>query len=80
MKAIYSISAIVLIVCSSFVIIRSNAAKDYNITNYGAKGDSSTNNTKSIQQAIDDCSAKGGGTVVVPKGIFISGAIFLKKE
>lgn len=79
MRAIYSISAIVLIVCSSFIIVRSNAAKDYDITNYGAKGDSSTSNTKSIQQAIDDCSAKGGGTVVVPKGIFISGAIFLKK-
>jgi polygalacturonase len=80
MRRIYSLSALLLIVCSSFVIMKKNtAAKDYDITKYGAKGDSSTSNTKSIQQAIDDCSAKGGGTVVVPKGIFISGAIFLKK-
>lgn len=79
MKKIYSLSLVVLTVCSSFVLINRNAAKDYDITNYGAKGDSSTSNTKNIQQAIDDCSAKGGGTVVVPKGIFISGALFLKK-
>lgn len=36
-------------------------------------------NTASIQATIDRCSADGGGTVVVPKGIFLTGAIFLKK-
>ncbi len=69
----------VFILCSSFVLMRNTAAKQYVITDFGAKGDSLTLNTKSIQSAIDACSAKGGGTVVVPKGIFISGAIFLKK-
>jgi len=78
MKYLYSLIAIALL-CSSFVLIRKTAAKDYVITEYGAKGDSLMLNTKSIQSAIDACTAKGGGTVVVPKGIFISGALFLKK-
>lgn len=51
----------------------------YLITEFGAKGDSCTLNTKAIQTSIDQCSVDGGGTVVIPKGVFISGAIFLKK-
>jgi polygalacturonase len=78
MKKIYVLIA-VLLICSSFALIRKKAAKEYAITDFGAKGDSLTLNTKSIQAAIDACAEKGGGTVVVPKGIFISGALFLKK-
>lgn len=69
----------ILLICSSFMLINKAKDKTYLITDYGAKGDSLTINTKSIQQAIDECAAKGGGTVVVPRGIFLSGAIFLKK-
>lgn len=52
----------------------------YLITSYGAIADGSTVNTKAIQKTIDECAAKGGGVVVIPKGVFISGAIFLKKK
>jgi exo-poly-alpha-galacturonosidase len=55
------------------------ACKRYLITEFGAKGDSITLNTKAIQTSIDQCSANGGGTVIIPKGVFTSGAIFLKK-
>lgn len=55
------------------------AAKRYMITNYGAVADSMTINTKAIQAAIDECHTQGGGVVVVPKGVFISGALFLKQ-
>ncbi len=54
-------------------------AKRYAITDHGAVGDGQTINTKAIQVAIDKCSAEGGGLVVVPKGIFLTGSIFLKK-
>lgn len=50
----------------------------YDITQFGAVGDSITVNTQAIQRAIEACHAQGGGTVVVPKGTFSSGAIFLK--
>lgn len=45
---------------------------------YGAKADGVTRNTKAIQSAIDACEAKGGGTVTLNKGIYISGPIVLK--
>ena len=47
------------------------------ITDFGAKGDGTTLNTVFIQKAIDSLGA-GGGTLVVPAGTFLSGAIFLK--
>jgi alpha-L-rhamnosidase len=48
------------------------------IRDFGAVGDGTTLNTKAIQAAIDQLAANGGGTVVIPKGTFLSGAIFLK--
>ena len=54
--------------------------KRYVITDFGAVGDGKTINTKAIQSAIDKCaSTKKGGVLVVPKGTFLSGAIFLKQ-
>ena len=49
------------------------------ITDYGAVGDGRALCTKAIQSAIDRCAAEGGGILVVPKGTFLSGAIFLKQ-
>lgn len=68
------ITSFILIAC----FLELQAQKVYDITNYQAKGDGKFVNTKVIQQAIDDCSAKGGGTVHVPAGTFITGGIFLK--
>jgi polygalacturonase len=52
----------------------------YDVTTFGAVGDSITVNTNAIQQAIDQCFADGGGTVVIPEGCFSSGALFLKEN
>lgn len=54
------------------------AGKRYNILDFGAKGDGITKNTKAIQKAIDGCAP--GGTVYIPKGIFVSGALYLKSN
>lgn len=48
------------------------------ITDFGAKADGATVNTRAIQAAIDHLAAGHGGTVVVPRGVFVSGALFLK--
>ncbi|OQP61140.1 hypothetical protein A3860_05325 [Niastella vici] len=53
--------------------------KRYNIIERGAIGDGKTLNTRAIQQAIDECAQNGGGTIIIPKGVFVSGAIFLKR-
>lgn len=50
----------------------------HDVTRFGAVADGKTVNTKSIQAAVDACAEAGGGRVVVPGGVFLSGAIFLK--
>ncbi|MGC3959511.1 MAG: glycoside hydrolase family 28 protein [Verrucomicrobiota bacterium] len=49
------------------------------ISKHGAVGDGQRLNTVAIQAAIDQCAANGGGDIVVPKGTFVTGAIFLKQ-
>jgi len=52
----------------------------FNIVKYGAKSDPFVMNTKSINAAIDDCSKKGGGIVLVPGGFWLTGPIVLKSN
>ena len=56
------------------------ADKTYPITKFGARPElSAAKNQKAIQKAIDQCSKKGGGRVIVPAGSkFLTGAITLK--
>lgn len=54
------------------------SSKVFNILDYGAKGDSITLNTKAIQKAINACTP--GGTVLIPEGIYLSGALYLKSD
>jgi polygalacturonase len=54
------------------------AARDIDVTDFGAKGDGSTLNTKALQSAIDACAKRGGGIVRIPAGRFLSGTLFLK--
>jgi polygalacturonase len=53
---------------------------NYNISKYGAKADGITLNTKAINTAIDDCNKKGGGVVIVPKGLWLTGPVVLKSN
>ena len=52
----------------------------FNILNYGAKTDGITLNTKSINDAIIASSTKGGGVVLIPKGLWITGPVVLKSN
>ena len=58
--------------------ISKNDQKRIDITAYGAIADGKTLNSTAIQATIDQCAQYGGGTVVIPKGVFLSGSIFLK--
>lgn len=51
-----------------------------NIKNYGAQSGPTLNNAKAIQQAIDQTNLNGGGVVLIPKGLWISGPIELKSN
>ncbi|WP_207497233.1 glycoside hydrolase family 28 protein [Aridibaculum aurantiacum] len=50
------------------------------IVKFGAKPDGITLNTKSINDAISATSKKGGGVVLVPRGLWLTGPIELKSN
>ena len=49
----------------------------FNIRSFGAVGDGKTLDSSAIDKAIMAASAAGGGTVLVPAGIYLSGSIHL---
>lgn len=86
------IAALVLLVFSSKLLLAGGSPqppvvqvptfkKDtFNIVKFGAKPDGVTLNTKSINDAIVACNKKGGGVVVVPTGLWLTGPIELKSN
>ena len=62
------------------VKVPSFAEKEYNILDFGARSDNEFNNKEAIQNAINECSLKGGGKVIIPDGFYITGPIELKSN
>ena len=54
--------------------------KQFIITKHGAKTDSTVVQTAVIQKIIDLAHKQGGGVIVIPKGVFLSGALFFKPK
>lgn len=52
----------------------------YNIREFGARGDGTTLDTGALQAAIDACHRDGGGTVLVPAGVFQIGTVEIKSN
>lgn len=52
----------------------------YNIVDFGAFKDSEALATDAISRAIEAASEVGGGTVYVPSGTYLTGAISLKSN
>ena len=77
------LNTIYLILASSLLLTScqfNSDANNFSIEDFGAKGDSITLNTQAIQSAIDAADRQGGGTVIIPPGVFLSGTIFLKSN
>lgn len=63
------------------VIAKTSFKKDtFNIVKYEAKNDGVTLNTKSINDAIVACNKRGGGVVLIPKGLWLTGPIEIKSN
>ena len=52
------------------------ARSEFNVRDFGAKGDGLAKDTAALQKALDAC-AVGGGTVVVPAGDYLTGSLVL---
>lgn len=52
----------------------------FSITRYGAVGTGTTLVTQAIQQAIDEAHRAGGGVVLIPSGLWLTGPIALKSH
>jgi len=50
------------------------------IRDFGAVGDGKTPCTAAIQKAIDHCAARGGGTVRLPAGVWLTGTVYLESN
>ena len=55
-------------------------AKKYNIVDFGAVGDGITKNTEIFKKVVDSCFNSGGGEIIVPPGIWLTGPIILKSN
>lgn len=62
------------------VVLAASFKKDtFRLTRYGAVADGQTLNTEAFRRAIDAC-AVAGGTVLVPRGLWLTGPIVLKNN
>lgn len=64
-----------LLLCVQFLY-----ANDFDVKNYGAKGDGKTLDTDAINKAIEAANAAGGGRVFFPAGTYLSYSIHLKSN
>lgn len=68
-----------VLILTFFVQLHLNS-QVYDIRSYGAVGDGMTINTLAIQKAIDMAHISGGGKVIIPQGVYVSGSLDMKSN
>ncbi|RIJ46462.1 glycoside hydrolase family 28 protein [Maribellus luteus] len=80
MKLYFNILLVILLTLSFTSCKDEIKENEYLATEYGATGDGETLNTDVLQNLIDSLNQKGGGTIVFPKGRFLSGRLEMKSN
>jgi len=62
------------------ILLPEFSEQTYLITDFGAVSDGRTLNSTAINQAILKCSQSGGGTVIIPPGLWLTGPIELQSN
>lgn len=53
-------------------------ARDFWVTDFGARGDGATDDSPAFRAAIAACADAGGGRVLVPPGVYLTGPLHLR--
>lgn len=61
-------------------LFAAKAGRTFNVKDFGARGDGKTFDTKAIQAAVDAANQAGGGEVILPPGVFLSGSLWMKSH
>jgi hypothetical protein len=62
---------------SGIVMLASSAQRDFNVRDFGATGNGKTLDTAAISKAIRAANADGGGHVIIPPGVYLTGTFEL---
>jgi len=54
--------------------------REFNVVDYGAKGDGVATNTAAFCAAVEACEGAGGGTIVIPEGEYLTGPVHLRSN
>jgi polygalacturonase len=81
-SAIVVIQLVSISLAQTFPVVRLTEFKNdtFNILKYSAKPDGIILNTKAINNAIDACYKSGGGVVLIPGGLWLTGPVVLKSN
>ena len=92
-SAVFLASALLSLCCATYPVTaqRTNAeppavqmpvfpADTFNILSFGAKGNGVYLNTRNINDAIQACHQKGGGVVLIPQGMWLTGPVVLESN
>ena len=77
MKSCWSACALLVCAVGAEAQPAPNGRPVFNVVDYGARRDGSGSSTPAFRAAIQACAKAGGGTVYVPAGHYVSGAIEL---
>ena len=70
-------AALFVSLLASGLALGADGQKVFNIRDYGARGGDGANQQRAIQAAIDRCAAAGGGIVLIPPEVYVSGPLRL---
>jgi hypothetical protein len=67
-----------VMLAAALCLVAARSEAQFDVRNFGARGDGSTLDTRAIQQAIDKAEAAGGGVVNIPPGTYKIGTLILR--
>ncbi len=79
-RSVLSLRPCLAALCLALAAAGAARAAVFNVKDHGATGRKEDDARPAIQKAIDACTAQGGGTVLLPRGDYTSGSLWLRSH